>query len=179
MKRLKYAILLLLIILTTNSQGDIIITKSHTRNSHKIINLNDYPEITVFVVYKDKNFPQFAHMGFSRVYKSGVIRKHVFCSMELFAVKKEYLENVDDKDIDWEDKKNVIKSNITILPDSDKTDLQDIREAEHSYNIVGFSDTTMVLYKAKQVCKYKNKQPDLVQYCDYEGDLSKLYQNFN
>ena len=178
MKRLKVAIILLLIILTTNSQGDIIITKSRTDNRHKIINLIDYPDITAFVVYKDKNLPQFAHMGFSRVYKDAVIRKHLFCSMELFAVKNEYLKNREDKDIDWEDKKNVIKSNVTLLPDSDETDVKDVREVEHSYNIVGFSDTAMVLYKAKKVYKYKNKQPDLVQYFDYEGDVSKLHQDF-
>lgn len=179
MKSFKYAILLFLIILTTDSYGDIIITKPETRNIYKITNLDEFPEITLFAVYKDENLPQFAHLGFSRVNEDGVIRLHVFHSLELIAVKKEYLKNRENKDIDWNDKTNVRKSNITIQPDYDKPELKDIREVEHSLKIVGFSDTTMVLHKTKQVSKYRNKKPDLIQYFDFEGDTSKMSQGFN
>lgn len=181
MKSLKYSILLVLTILTINTQGDIIISKTGTVNKHRIINLTDYPDITVFAVFKDEDLPQYAHMGFTRVYqeRNGVIMKHIHCSAKLFAVKKEYLKNRDDKDIDWEDKKNVISSNITILSDYDKTALKGIREVEHTYEIVGFNDTTMVLHKTKQVFKYWEKKADLVKNYDYEGDLSKLHQTFN
>ena len=177
MKRLKYAILLFLITLTTNSQGDIIITKPLTRNTNKIVNLNDYPEITLFVVYKNPFNAKYKHLGFSRVLQNGLINKHIFCQMEIFAVKNNYLKDKEDKEIDWEDKRNVTKSNITLQPDLEEAEIPGIREIEHDYTIVGLNDTTMMLQKTKQIFKHTENLPDSIKYIEYEGNLTNQHND--
>lgn len=181
MKRLKYTMLLALIIFSINSQGDIIITEQPTKHKHIITNLTDYPDVVVFVKYGLKGVPKLANMGFARVPKDGVIKKHLYSEMELYAVKKEYLENREDEDIDWKDKQNVIRSNMTILPDYEKTGLENIPEVKHEYEIMGFKDTSMVVFKTKEIYRYNESlhQADSIQYFKYEGDLAKLQKKFN
>ncbi|MDD5186253.1 MAG: hypothetical protein PHS84_13415 [Paludibacter sp.] len=175
-KRLKYAILLLLAILTTKSQGDIIIAGQPAAIHARIINLNDYPDIAVFSVWDCLAVPK--PIQSNRVESGSWIRMHILCPITLYAVKNKYIENLDVKEINWKDDQNILKSNLTI--EGTTSDLpKSVRVVEIDYKIAGFNDTLMVLYKSKQVYKYGKFQPDSVKYFDYEGDLSKIRQNFN
>ena len=188
MKSIKFAILLVLIILTGNSQGDIIVTKT-IPTSHQITNLKDFPDVTFFAVYNSANF-----ISFSRTPK---IEKLVedrsigpggylaSSSAEIYAVKNKYLTGKKNEDIDWHDKRNVMKSNIVIpyyFDNIGQSELKDIRLIENKYTIAGFNDSMLVLYKSEVIYKFKDFQKinlDSVIYNEFDGDAATLDKTFN
>lgn len=153
MRRLIF-LLLALMSISVQSFSDIIITKKSINNSYEITNLDEYPDLIFFAVYRYDDISNKSHFGYERV-KHGWIKKHAFCNTYVYAVKKEYLEKRNIKDIDWKKDSNVISSNLMIKPDSDKTEDSKIIEIKHFYSITSVSNSKVKLHEDKKVTRYK------------------------
>ena len=100
-----------------------------------------------------------------------------FCPITIYAVKREYLKAMGIKNIDWENDKHVIKSNLII--DAKKSNAETpILMLQLNYKIAGFQDSSIVIYKSSSTVIYKNDKPNFVQQYGYIGDRSKLRQKF-
>ena len=112
MKKIKITLLLIISILSIESFGDIIITKSSKPAiSACITNLNDFPEIQIIVVYECLATEKFKPSWYSLDMIPLLI--YDACPFTLYAVKKGYLNDKDRKDINLNDSENVVKTNIS------------------------------------------------------------------
>jgi hypothetical protein len=176
MKTIKYVFLLFLFIISIRINGDVIIAEnSPSTICARIINLDEYPEISLIGFYDC--------LAISGSNKAIVFRSitclniNRFCPLTLCAVKKKYLNKKHLEDIDWKKDTNVIKSNLTINTRTyniSKSVLNILIE----YKIAEFSNSSLFLYKTKQTLKYKDQRPDSVEYFTIKGDLSKPNSDF-
>ena len=203
MKKFKCTLLLFLTVLTINSYGDVIITQRQpVKICVKINNLTDYPDIVIIGI-NDCLAASMSKKAFIVVPDSFLVI-HKACPLKLYAVKKSYFEKKGINKIKWGKDKNVIESNIIFsenvleeienkgeIVNSPKTDNDGnivvwggggrLHTKEMIFNIAGFDDTSMIMYKTTQIDKYdKNNggRPDSVRNFNYEGDLSKLQKGF-
>lgn len=173
MKTLKYSLILLLVVLTTKLQGDIIIVKEKYAGTYVGVgNLDDYPNIEIIGYIEGLGFPkkrERAHR-FSSFYNIKIPKT---CSLTFYAVKKKYLKKKGIENIDWKNDKNVIKSNLRV--NAKKTNrFEQMGSVSMKFDIAGFISDSIVMYKSQQICKYNFGKPESVEKFKYKGDLSKL-----
>lgn len=140
----------------------------------KITNIEEYQEIALLGFIESR-------VGSNQIYlvsQSKCLTKgYKFNTLELYAVKKTYLEGKDTSKLDLPNDKNAVKTNIQINPYygyiSDSNPLVSI---EQYYKIVGFTESSVIIYMWKEISKYNNGQKDQVKTFDYTGDVSILSQ---
>jgi hypothetical protein len=100
-----------------------------------------------------------------------------FNSLKIFAVSNDYLAGINIIATDWKSNKHAFISSINIYPYGGIVpDDNPLREEYDFYKIAGFTDSTVVLYKWKEIRKYNNGLRDSVKYFDYKGDIQLLSQ---
>lgn len=170
MKRYKYALILLLAVLTIRLYADIIIVQpSPAKICAKIKNLNDFPEI-VIVGYSDCLALSKSNKAFA-VKSNSCLKMYKTCPLALYAVEKKYLKKIDLNKIDWHKDKNVQKLNLTI--NAKEFNTFDFSSLEVDFMLERYNDTTLYLYKTQMTYKYKAERPDSIQYFKKEVDPFK------
>jgi len=160
MKKFKYTILLLLIVLTTKLYGDIIIVKpTRAKICTKITNLKEFPDLKVIGVFDCVALSK-SKKAF-RIKNNSCIKVHKSCPVSLYVVKSDYYKQHDLDEIDWDNNKNVQKLNISIKDKYFKS--SDYRSAIVELNLANHKDSIYYLYKSKLIYKYKNRRKDLVK----------------
>jgi hypothetical protein len=176
MKKYSHIVVFVFLILGKLSYCDVIIVGSHAvTKCAKITNLNDYPEVSL-IGFKLSVF---------NYYHSYIVvpAKCLECdsesSLNIYAINKTLLIGYDIEKNDWRKDKNALKSNIYI--NTHKYYVDDsipIYSIEQFYKILGFTDTTIVLFKWKEVTNDKNMNLLATDEFTYDGDISILSQKF-
>jgi hypothetical protein len=144
----------------------------------KITNADDYPEVSLLglVLPILDIFNTHVNIITSSEY---LPRNYRNCEFYIYALSKEYLKGKDLQKIDFAKNPNALASNIRIVPFNgylnDSISIS-ISEIHQYYKIAGFSKTSVILYKWKEVNKFNNGKPDSTSTYAYEGDASQLYQ---
>lgn len=168
-------LVLLFVLLSKVSFGDIIISNTHyVAKCVKITNVEDYPEVT-FIGYAFSG-----DMGLNVTVLSStecMNKGYKFNAFNVYAVNKSYLQGKEISKVNYRNDPNALPSNIPIEPYMGYVwDSIPISAIEEYYKVVGFSDSNVILYKWKKVTKYNNGKPDLIETFTYNGDVSPLYQ---
>lgn len=138
-------------------------------------NLADYPDISVIGlpinIGSKKSISAFEFKsGFSYIVQR-------LCPITIYAINREYLKLMGIKNIDWENDKHVIKSNLKIDA-NECNDKSPIKMVQFYYKIAGFLDSRIIIYKSSSTVICKDVKPNFVQIYGYPGDSSKLRQKF-
>lgn len=167
MKRYKYALILLLAVLTISLYADIIIVQpSPARICAKIQNLNDFPEIAI-LGFSDCLALSKSNKSFV-VKSNSCMKMYKTCPLSLYAVEKNYLKKIDLNKIDWHKDENVQKLNLTINEKEFNTN--DFSSLEVDFMLDRYNDSTLYLYKTQVIYKFKAERPDSVQFFKKEID---------
>lgn len=140
-----------------------------------ITNLEEYPEIALLAFVKTYDGTSYVYQVRSNQCMTKGNKNNTF---SLYAVKKSYLVGKVISTLDLPNDKNAIKTNIPLdPPDNDgyyTNDQSQISNLQYLYKIAGFTDTSMVIYKSKEITKYSNGRLDLVKNFAASGDLIML-----
>jgi len=144
----------------------------------QITNLNDYPNVSLIGFMSNRLY-------LSSSYSSNIINQNIcnnagskYGLLSLYAVRSSYISNKSVTSIDWSKDKNAVKSNfINNTYSSYMYNMSTVDSIKQYYKILGFTDTSIVMYEWKEVTKYNNGQADNVVLKSYQGDLSSLSQN--
>ena len=98
---------------------------------------------------------------------------------KIYAVPADYLTGKDIETMDLPNDPVAIKANVRfdpwrfICPGNSP-----LKKVEQYGKIMGFTDSTVVLFEWKEVMQYYGNWPDSVRYFEYDGDTSALSQEF-
>jgi hypothetical protein len=176
MNRYSRLIVFAFLLLSKISYCDVIAIGSHTASMCvKITNINDYPEISLIGTHEDGGCP--CKTSYEIVSSECLHAGSQFDSHNIYAVKKTYITGKDIKIIDWPKDKNALKSNIYINPRRVVVvDSIPIYSIEQFFKILGFTETSVILFKWKEVTMDNNGDLLSENEFNYDGDLSKLSQ---
>lgn len=165
---------LLFLVVLQYAYCDVIPENSHyVEKCVKITNLNDYSGISL-IGYIYGIMPSDNYIIDSTCLSKG----YKFSSFDIYAVKADYLTNKDVTEIDWSEDNYSVKSNIAIEPYAGYYhDSIPIDKIEEYYKILGFTDTSVVIFKWKELYGFNNGSADSIVTHDYNGDNSQFYQN--
>ena len=176
MRNLTCILLLILTVLMVRAYGNIIIVRhSPVKVCVKIENLKDYPDI-VLIGLSDC-FALFPKPEVEIVDSTLCLEVSKACPLTFYAVKKDYLEKNGIENINWEDDKNVKKSNKTVNARTTYIDYPDVETLEINFIIAGFNEKSMVMYQTSRTFKFSNNKPDVVVEGFYPG-LESLQKSF-
>jgi len=176
MKIKKFWIIIAFLLAGKISLSDVIfIEQKRVEICAKISNLDEYPDISLFA-YCDC-VTLFNSQKSFKINSNSCIKLNKFCSTYIYAMSKDYIKGKDFKKVDVSKEKNALKSDVSIKSDFFLSD-DPIRIVELYFKIVGFTDTSIVLYKEKQIIKYSIDKPDSIAIFKYTGDISKLKKGF-
>lgn len=171
----KFYLILALCILCKISYCDLIPINSHSvEKCAKIINVGDYPDISLLGVINCANGQSTYLIGPTTCLDKGFRHN---CLM-IYGVNNSYLTGKDITKINWCKDKNAFKTNIQIDPAggySDNSNL--IYSIQQYYRIVGFTDSSVVLYKCKEVDYFCNGSISVISLGKYSGDSTQLSQS--
>lgn len=174
-------ILLILSFLFQNIYCDVIPDNSHyVEKCVKITNIADYENLTLLgyvwhwgSVSTDPDHEYTYEISPSTCLSVG----YHLNSMDVFAVNTKYLTGKDMNELDLPNDAHAIKSNLEIYPYCGYVDDSiPMIEINEFYQIIGFTDTSVVLHMWKEIIKYNNGSGDSVKIYEYEGDISSLKQ---
>jgi hypothetical protein len=176
MKTYKLLFLFFFLLISRISFSDIIPDHSHyVDKCVKITNLSDYSDISLVGYISN------CLVGCLTTYKISsstcLTKGYKFNTLLIIAVKSNYLTGKDITAIDWSKDKNAVISSINIEPYAGYLDNSNpISAIDQFYKIVGFTDTSVVLYKWKEINKFNNGKPDSIKTYSYSDDSTKLSQ---
>jgi hypothetical protein len=155
--------------------ADIIPDNSHpVEKCVKITNIADYPDISLLGYVTG---PMIEPETYGITAKDCLHKGYKFNTLNILAVKRSYLLNKDIAKVDWSKDRNVVKSNIQIeCYGGYMNDSIHISGIEQFYKIVGFTDSSVVLFKWKETNKFNNGKPSSTKKFTYKGDIKKLSQ---
>jgi hypothetical protein len=173
MKNYRISLIIAFLFLSKISYCDVINIGSHAvTKCIKITNIEDYPEISF--IGQTEGYQSWNYLMTSTKCLTGGTSEDWFY---LFAVNKTYLQGKDITKIDWLKDKNGLPSNIRINPRRDVVgDSIPIYSIEQFFKILGFTDTSVVLFKWKEVENDINGDVLSENEFTYNGDISKLFQ---
>ena len=168
-------LILISVLISQASFGDIIMPNTHyVTKCVKITNVEDYPDVT---------FVGFIPPGFTGTYayvissSECLTKGYKMNDFKVYAISKAYLTGKDISKIDFPKIAYALPSNIAIEPyKGNVNDSIPISAIEEYYKVVGFSDSKVILYKWKQVTKYNNGKPDLIETFEYALPVVPIYQ---
>jgi hypothetical protein len=178
MKLYRFALLISFLLLGKISYCDIIPENSHAVDLCAVItNLSDYPEISLlgYVTGPTGVIPTY------QINATDCLQKgYKYNTLYIYAVKNCYLSGKDITTIDWTKDCNALKSSIDIEPFGGYVDDSNpINAKEQFYKIVGFTDTSVVIFKWKEINKFNNGKADSVKLYSYSGDVTVLSQEIS
>lgn len=178
MKTVKLLLLWLGLIFVMKTSADIIIiSDTHVVNKCiKITNLSDYPEISLIgILYSyHENGNTDAYLVNSDVC---LYRRYKMYKFEIRAARNDYLAGRNLAETKWASNENTLLSSIALEPNSGYvTDSNPLSDIEEFFRIAGFTDTSVVLYKWKEIRKYNNGLADSVKTYEYTGNVQSLSQ---
>jgi len=170
MKRVKYAIVALLVIFAVRTYGDVIIHQrehSPLKVCVKITNLKDYPDIEVIGL--SDCITVFSRPKVNTFNSHLYVAVHKACPLTFYAVKKDYLKEKGIKNIHWEKDKNVRKADVSV--DAKKTIVYypGVEILRIHFIIAGFDEKSMVMYKTSEINKFNDGTPNKVIDFRYPG----------
>ena len=172
-----YSQLLMLIFLFTSRSvlADLIPGNAHyVSKCVKITNLKDYPEISMIGFERT---PSGQNNQVFSISSSCIALMYKYDKLTIYALKKTYLEDKDISVLDLPHDKNAVKTSIPIYPYFGYvSNSNPLVSMEEYYKIVGFTDTSVVIYKWQEISKFNNGQKDQFKTFDYTGDISILSQ---
>ena len=150
MKKIKiFFLLLLLVVVNVSVKGDIMpenpILPAPIFASVK--NLADYPEISLIGLQEGSILTKYQKAFELKVGSYFVIFK--FLPVTLYAVKKKYLKRKGINKIDWENDKNVLKSNLIIDAKTFK-EMTPVTMVLLDYKITGLTNSTIAIHMTGQ-----------------------------
>jgi hypothetical protein len=175
MKTDKLYLFLVLCLLSKISYCDVIPSNSHYVNKCiKIINVDDYPGISLLGVINCLANGQSTYLiGPTTCLEKGYWHN----CFTIYGVKNSYLAGKDITKINWCLDKNAFKTNIQIDPGGGYADNSNsIYSIKQYYRIVGFTDSSVVIYKCKEVDYFENGSIAVSSTGKYSGDSTKLSQ---
>lgn len=169
----KIFLLTILLAFSNVTYCDIIPENSHSVDKCvKIINSADFPEI-VLIAYTE--YPGGGSNAFVIEPNSCIEKGYKFNSLKILAIKKSYLTNKNLDSINWKNDKNIFRANIDIESYGGYVDnLTPISSIEEYYKIESFQDSTLVLYKSKEVTKFNNDRPVSIKTFSYKSGVACL-----
>ena len=169
----KIFLLTILLAFSNLTYCDIIPENSHSVDKCvKIINSVDFPDI-VLIAYTEH--PGGGSNAFVIDPTSCIEKGYKFNSLQIFAVKKSYLTNKNLDSIDWKNDKNVFRANIEIDSYGGYVDnLSPISSIEEYYKIENVRDSSLVLYKSKEIIKFNNGRPVSIKTYSYKSGITNL-----
>jgi hypothetical protein len=177
MKPIKMLLLIPGLFMTMASYGDVIISNTHfVDKCIKITNLSDYPEISLIgIIYSLQGNIEDAYLVNSDIC---LHRGYRMCKFEIFAAKNDYLADRNLIETDWTSNENAFKTSINLEPYKGYvSDINPLEGIEDYYKIAGFTDTSVVLYKWKEIMQYNNGLEDSVKTFEFNGDTQSLLQH--
>jgi hypothetical protein len=176
MKTYRLYLIIVLNLLCRISYGDIIPPNSHYVNKCVVItNVNDYPDISLLGVTSCLAFcPAIYIIEPTTCLDKG----YKFNCLMIYGVRNSYLADKDITTIDWSKDKHAFKTNIQINPAGGYADNSNaIYSIKQYYRIVGFTDSSVVIYKYKEVDYFCNGSIAVSSLGKYSGDSTKLSQS--
>jgi hypothetical protein len=171
----KFYLILIAAFISKFTFADVIIDNTHyVEKCVKITNMEDYPDVA-FIGYclLMGQMRQVNELSPTLCLDKGY-RLNEFT---VYAVNKSYLNGKDINKIDFRKDLNALPTNIAINPYMGFVyDSIPLAAIEEYYKVVGFSNTNVILYKWKQVTKYNNGKPDLIENFEYAEPTTPLYQ---
>lgn len=173
------------LLIKENAYCDILPDNSHRVEIRaKITNLKEFSDIVILEIVYNRGSKEIHRLKSDGCLFEG----YSGCYLEdIYAVRKDYLsqkkKNKYGKDInylynyDWSKDNNAVKSSIEIhtgariLENSDPTTF-----IEEFYRIIGFTDTSVVIFKWKEVKTFNNGMPASIKTYTYDKDTTKLYK---
>jgi hypothetical protein len=156
------------------SYCDIIPENSHKVNKNvRIINVDDFPEYC-FIAYI--LYPTGEHIHTFKINSKMYLNKgYKFNNLNILAIKKNYLAKKNLDTTNWLKDKNVLKSNIKIESEGGfVSNVNPISSINEDYMIVGYTDTSFLLYKCKEMIRFANGQPAYIKTYKYRTGISQL-----
>ncbi len=176
MKTYKLYLFLVLCILYKNAYCDVVPSNSHyVTQCVQIINVTDYPDISLLGVINCLADGQSTYLiGPTTCLNKGYWHN----CLTVFGVNKSYLAGKDITKIDWCKDKNAFKTNIQMEPGGGYADNSNlIYSIKQYFRIVGFTDSSVVLYKCLEVDYFNNGSIAVNTVGKYSGDSTKLSQS--
>jgi hypothetical protein len=176
MKTYKLYLFIVLCLLCGISYCDIIPPNSHYVNKCVVItNVNDYPDISLLGVTNCMAYcPSIYLIGPTTCLEKG----YQLNCLTIYGVSNSYLAGKDITTIDWSKDKHAFKTNIQIDPAGGFADNSNvIYSIKQYYRIVGFTDSSVVLCKYKEVDYFCNGSIAVISLGKYSGDSTKLSQS--
>jgi hypothetical protein len=161
--------------------ADIIPDNSHyVTKCAKITNVDDYPEVAlVGYIYAFFSSEYDSHHSYLITDSSCLDKEYKLNGFSIYAVLKSYVIGKDVENMDFVYNYNAIISSIQIEPEGDYYDNSiPVNSIAQYYKIIGFTDSTVVLFKWKEVTGYNNGTPDSTKIFDYKADSAALSQQF-
>ncbi len=177
MKILIYLFVFISFLFSNACMGDVININYHYLDKCvKITNMDEYPEISLVGAVIPPNDP-FNTEFYILTSSECLPRNFRNCDFNIYALSKDYLKGKDLQEIDFSKNPNALASNIIIIPVGDYiNDSIPISSIQQYYKIAGFSNSSVILYKWREVITFNNGKPDSTSTYNYDGDVSQLYQ---
>jgi hypothetical protein len=154
---------------------DIIPENSHAfQKCVKITNIEEYDNLNLAGFVQNMIGDDYSYI----ISSSDCLTKgYKFNSLTIFAFSSGYLVDKNLDEIDFANDPCALRSSIDIDPSGGYIhDSVPIERIEEFYKILGFTDTSFILFKWKEVTGYNNGLEDSVKIYSYTGDISMLSQ---
>lgn len=162
-----------------NAYGDVIPENTHfVTKCVRITNLADYPEVSLlgFVLPFGGSNGYYSYL----ISDSACLHKaYKYDGFDIYAVLSSYLEGKDTENMDLANDNCALISSVKVNPSGEYLhDSIPVSSLEQFYKIVGFTDSTVVLYKWKEITGFNDGTPQSTIFFDYKGDISQLSPQF-
>lgn len=179
MKPFRILSIIVFSLILTNAYCDIIPADSHFVNKCvKITNAGEYDNVTMlaYILYVGSS-----HEDTYEVYPDRcLVKGYKFNTLKLFCISSNYIEGKDIDHIDLPDDDNALETNIEVNPYAGYWHNSiPIDEIEEYYEIIGFTDSYVVIHKWKEVFGFNDGSSDSIITYEYDQDTSLLYQSMS
>lgn len=148
-------------------------------NSHyvdlcvQITNINDYPEISLLCFSKGVT-----HVDTYEIPTSTCLNSvYKYNSIIIYSLRKSYLDGKDISILELPKDGSAVRTSINIPGYYGYVDNSNpLSKIARYYKIVGFTDSSVVVYKWKESLKYNNGKADSIAEYSYDGDIKSLSQ---
>ena len=173
----KIILALMIILFTDLAYGDILPENHHFINKCvKITNLNEYPSISLIgkVTSMDGNSYCYLINSYSCLDKG-----YKYNELDIYAARKNYLQGKNIEDYNPVKDINALRSNVHVNPwGGFYHDSLPVSGIDEFYRIMGFTDSSVVLHKWKEIVHFNNGRADSVKTFKFHASSLSLYQEF-
>jgi hypothetical protein len=173
-RSINFLLLVLFILLSKQSFCDVIPNNSHSvEKCVKIIYQEEYPDFLLLatVQHPGGGAPNCFLINSGKCLEKG----YKFNRLTIYAARKEYLKNEILDSLDWNNDDNILKSSIHIESEGGYEDNSNpVSSIEEYYKISGFTDSTVILYKCKELISFSDGRPLSLKTFNPDGSLNMI-----